>query len=369
MNILILEGSKHWTGGAKRAFLLSRELKKHGHGVIVVCPPKALLGEKCAREGMAVYTFMPIGGMGLLSFLKILKIAKTHKPQVIDIHSSVFYRTGALAGKIAGAKVVFTRNVAFRKSFIKRKINRMMYALADNIITVSQQIRADLVNDFSLDPGKIEVILDGIDVNEFDVAPEETQKIKNEFSLGPGNALAAGVVTRMDKTKGHGFLLEGLPEVLAKYPLLKFIITGTGKLEKEIKNRARQLGLEKNVIFTGFRNDIPAILSAVDFTVMPSYNEGLGMCILESLASGRPVVGVRTGGVPEAIIDGHDGVLVEACTGTQMGLAALLAEGIIRIMGMDLHKLGENGRKIILEKFSAGVMAQKTLQVYGGPKI
>ncbi|MBU0952432.1 MAG: glycosyltransferase family 4 protein [Elusimicrobia bacterium] len=356
MNILILEGSKHWTGGAKRAFLLIKELKKQGHNIIVVSPPRALLGEKCALEGLAVYTFMPIGGMGIFSFLKILKILKTHKISIVDIHSSVFYRTGGLAGKITGAKVVFTRNVAFRKNSLKKVINRAMYALADRIITVSEQIKADLVSDFSLDSKKVEVIVDGIDVNELTVTPDETERVKKEFNIGSEPVI--GVITRMDKTKGHKFLIEGIPKVISKAPSIKFIITGIGKLAGEIKNYADSLNLGNNVIFTGFRNDIPAILSVVNLTVMPSYNEGLGMCILESLAAGKPVVAVNTGGIPEVVINEYDGILVNSCT------AEDLSSGIIKILNSDLKKLGENGKKLILGKFSIEKMGRSTIGVY-----
>ncbi len=356
MNILILEGSKHWTGGAKRAFLLSKELKKQGYNVIIVSPPRALLGEKCALEGMTVYTFMPIGGMGIFSFLKILKIIKTHNVSLVDIHSSVFYRTGGLAGRITGAKVVFTRNVAFRKNSLKKIINRMMYVLADKIITVSEQIKADLVSDFSLNSKKVEVIVDGIDVNELVVSQEETQRVKKEFNIGSEPVI--GVITRMDKTKGHKFLIEGIPKVLAKAPSVKFIITGTGKLSGEIREYADLLNLGKNVIFTGFRDDIPAILSAVNLTVMPSYNEGLGMCILESLAAEKPVVAVNTGGIPEVVINDYDGLLVNSCT------AEDLAGGILKILNLDLRKLGENGKKLILNKFSIEIMAKRTVEVY-----
>ncbi|OGS20886.1 MAG: hypothetical protein A2252_00625 [Elusimicrobia bacterium RIFOXYA2_FULL_39_19] len=356
MNILILEGSKHWTGGAKRAFLTARGLKKLGHNVVVACPPSALLGKKLKAEGMPVYTFMPIGGMGFISFFKILHILRKHNIELLDVHSSVFYRTGGLAGKLLKIKVVFTRNVAFRKNALKKILNRTMYALAGRIITVSQQIKTDLVGDFALNAAKVDIIVDGMNMDEFNVSAQETQKIKKEFGIK--DEITAGVVTRMDKTKGHKYLMQAIPEVIAKYPNIKFIITGTGKMEAEIKAQADGLNISKNVIFTGFRSDIPAILSGLDFTVMPSYNEGLGMCILESLSAGKPVVGVNTGGVPEVVIDGYDGVLVNSCTGPE------LAQGILKILSLNLKELGANGRKLVLEKFSAETMIKKTLEAY-----
>lgn len=357
MNILFLEGAKHWTGGAKRVLLLARELKKLGHNVIIVCRSTALLGKFALKEGFVVKRINPVSWIDLLSLIKILKILKEHKTDIVDIFSPLFYRIGGLAARILNVKVVFTRTVAFRKSSIKKLINRLMYAMAHKIIAVSDRVKENLIKDFCLDKDKVVVVKDGIDLEEMGaVTEEETNKIKQEFNLDGQKVI--GVITRIDENKGHEILLDAIPQVISKIKNIKVIIAGTGKLENKIRECAGRLKMGDKVVITGFRSDIPKLLSVMDVTIMPSYNEGFGMSVLESLASGRAVVGIK-GSVPEeVIIDGQTGVIVDSFT------SGSLANGIICILNSDYKKMGTQGKELVSKLFSVKQMISKVIEVY-----
>jgi glycosyltransferase involved in cell wall biosynthesis len=118
------------------------------------------------------------------------------------------------------------------------------------------------------------------------------------------------------------------------------------------------LNLCDEVVFAGFRSDIPQLLSAMDVTVIPSYNEGFPMCVLESLAGGRAVVGFK-GVVPEeVIIDGKTGVVVGPRT------SGGLADGIVRILNSDYEEMGRHGRELVSKLFSVEQMVDKVVRVY-----
>jgi glycosyltransferase involved in cell wall biosynthesis len=201
MKILFLEGAPHWTGGSKRVLLLARQLKKLGHNIIIGCRQTALLGNFAAREGFVVKRINPLGGIDLLCFVKIFKILREYKPDIVDIFSPVFCRTGSLAARILNIRVVFTRNVAFRKGPVKRLINRLVYAMAHKIIAVSDRIKEDLIKDFRLNKDKIAVVKGGIDLEEIRaVTEEETNKVKQEFGLNGQKVV--GVITQRN-TAGY----------------------------------------------------------------------------------------------------------------------------------------------------------------------
>ncbi|HKN47018.1 MAG TPA: glycosyltransferase, partial [Candidatus Polarisedimenticolia bacterium] len=162
--------------------------------------------------------------------------------------------------------------------------------------------------------------------------------------------------------------------VAARSPSVRFLIVGdrlilkdgaiVGDVERResLENRARRLGLEGRVVFTGFRLDVPELLAEVAVSVLPSLSEGLPNAVLESMAACVPVVATRVGGVPEAVEDGASGILVPP------GDGAALA----RAIGMLLEKpdlarrLGRAGRERAEGNFSLDRMVRRTQGLYVG---
>jgi glycosyltransferase involved in cell wall biosynthesis len=104
------------------------------------------------------------------------------------------------------------------------------------------------------------------------------------------------------------------------------VFVGKGDLKAFLKHRARQLGLQPNVAFLGWRDDVQQILPLLDVLVLPSLNEGMGRVLVEAMIAGRPVVASRTGGIPDLIRDGVDGLLVPP------GDASALADAILALI-------------------------------------
>ncbi|MCX5734017.1 MAG: glycosyltransferase family 4 protein [candidate division NC10 bacterium] len=119
-----------------------------------------------------------------------------------------------------------------------------------------------------------------------------------------------GTVGRLTSIKGHQHLIDAVPEILRRCPTAHVVLVGDGELQQALVERTRRLGVESRVIFTGYRDDIPALIAGMDVFVLPSLNEGMGRVLVMAMALGKPIVATRVGGVPELLADGEAGVLV-----------------------------------------------------------
>jgi len=138
------------------------------------------------------------------------------------------------------------------------------------------------------------------------------------------------------------------------------MIGGTGPLEEELRRKIRELKLEPYVRMAGFIEDVPSFLSELDVFVLPSDSEGIGLAIMEAMATGLPVVATAVGGVPEVVSDGQTGILVPPRQ------PKLLAQAIVRLLvDPDLARaMGAAGRNRVEALFDAKVMAERTVAVY-----
>jgi glycosyltransferase involved in cell wall biosynthesis len=139
-----------------------------------------------------------------------------------------------------------------------------------------------------------------------------------------------------------------------------FLVVGDGGSKPELEEHARRLGLERRIVFTGFRSDIPDLLSEAAISVLPSLSEGTSNTLLESMAAGIPVVATRVGGNPEVVEDGVSGLLVPPRD------SAALAAAMARLLeDPDLAlRLGRAGMRRVSELFSIDGSVHQTEHLY-----
>ena len=185
-------------------------------------------------------------------------------------------------------------------------------------------------------------------------------------------------MARLEPEKGHATLLEAWPAVLARVPTARLLIVGEGSLASALQDQAEALGLLGEpcdgdacvgtrharpgaaVVFTGRREDVPAVTAALDVAVLPSYREAQGLVILEAMALARPVVASDVGGIPEMIEDGVTGLLVPPHD------AAALADAISRLL-LDhplADMLGRAGHRLVHERFCVERMVAAIETIY-----
>jgi glycosyltransferase involved in cell wall biosynthesis len=127
-----------------------------------------------------------------------------------------------------------------------------------------------------------------------------------------------------------------------------------------MQERARALGMADKMIFAGWREDVPAILSVMDAMVLPSMNEAVGMALIEAQAHGVPVVASKVGGIPEIVKDGRTGILVPPSD------AGKIAEAVITLLNDKAKRddMGRAGKAWVRDKFKASDMVNKTSTLY-----
>ncbi len=145
----------------------------------------------------------------------------------------------------------------------------------------------------------------------------DAQPIRARYGLNGHKILLT--VARLDDYKGHDMIIRALPSVRQAVGPIRYLIVGRGQEERRLRELASSVGCSSEVVFTGHIPDseLPAIYAACDVFIMPSRElrdgdfEGFGIVFLEAGACGKPVIGGRSGGVPEAVIDGTTGILVD----------------------------------------------------------
>jgi glycosyltransferase involved in cell wall biosynthesis len=193
-----------------------------------------------------------------------------------------------------------------------------------------------------------------------EIKPSKTPKeIKEELNLEE-NQPVIGTAGRMVPIKGYDLLLEAARKILDKNPRVGLLIAGDGPLLNELKQKTEKLGIDGNVQFLGFRNDITNILFCLDIFVMSSHNEGIPMVLLEAMTLQKPVVSTAVGGIKEVITDNISGRLVEP------GNTDALAKGCLELLQnpQTRMKLAEGARKRIKEEFSSERLTERMVRLY-----
>jgi glycosyltransferase involved in cell wall biosynthesis len=176
----------------------------------------------------------------------------------------------------------------------------------------------------------------------------------------PPDALVVAVVAQLIPRKNHALLLRALPALAQRQPSLRVVCFGRGPLERALRARIAQLGLERIVRLAGFRDDLPRLLPGADALVHPAIREGLGVAILEALAAGVPVVACAAGGVVDVIEHDVTGLLVPPNDAAQLAAALDRLRGDAALR----ERLGAAGREHVVRELSVERMIERHLKLY-----
>jgi glycosyltransferase involved in cell wall biosynthesis len=217
-----------------------------------------------------------------------------------------------------------------------RALLRRLTPSMDRLIAVSRAIVAKLVTE-GRTATQVDLIYNGVDLQRYEYT-DACCTLPEEYGFPEGTPLV-GVVARLEPEKGHQTLLEAWPRVHENVPQAKLLIIGEGSQRATLEALAEDLDLlgercsgdrcvgtrrarpGAQVLFTGLRDDVPAVTAALDVAVLPSYREAQGLALLEAMALRRPVVATNVGGVPEMVEDGVTGLLVPPRDPVALGAA------------------------------------------------
>jgi glycosyltransferase involved in cell wall biosynthesis len=318
---------------------------------------------------------------------RLTELLASRPPHVIHNHmfrAEIVGTRSALALSEAGQArpyVVSTIHSSRVRSAEDRALVRALTPRMDRLIAVSRSIVRKLEREGRAAtpdrPGPpIELIYNGVDLARYN-DQEACCTLPEEYGFEPGTPLV-GVVARLEPEKGHPTLLDAWPRVLESVPNARLLVIGEGSRREELERHARDLGLlgedcapdacvgtrrarpGAKVIFTGRRDDVPAVTAALDVAVLPSYREAQGLSILEAMALRRPVVATNVGGIPEVIEDGKTGLLVPPRD------ARALGDAIVRLLTD--HPLADTlaraGHDLVYDRFCVERMVESVQAIY-----
>jgi glycosyltransferase involved in cell wall biosynthesis len=292
-------------------------------------------------------------GMRLAQYIRKNRIQIVHS---YGFYSNVFtVPTAWLAGK--SFVIASIRDTGDVLTPVQRRVQRMVCRLADCVLVNADAIRDKLIEE-GYAQAKIVVIRNGITLPKF-AKRQRNSLLRQELAL-PLSAPLVVVFSRLNQMKGIQYFLDAAVILAQGFPDVRFLVVGDGESRKELEEYACRLGLGQRTVFTGFRSDVPELLAEAAVSVLPSLSEGLSNSLLESMASGVPVVATRVGGNPEVIEDGVTGLLVPPRD------SAALAAAVARVLeDKDLaSRFAQAGIRRVAELFSMERSVHETEHLY-----
>jgi L-malate glycosyltransferase len=240
------------------------------------------------------------------------------------------------AARLAGVPVVLGshRQLGDLLTPAQFRLQAAVFRLCDRIVCNSHAA-GERLHHAGIAKRSITIIPNGLTPQFFDCAlaalPSEPE------------VLRIGMISRMNhQRKNHDLFLRIAARLSGVFPHLRFVLAGDGPLRPDLENLARQLGIGHRVLFLGDRRDVPAVLAALDMSVLTSSSESLSNVIMESMAAGVPVVAANVGGNSELVHDGKTGLLVASVdeAGFVSALQRLIVQPELRkSLGSCAHEL------------------------------
>lgn len=336
---------------------------------ILVCPPEEPGVLPLEIDEIPVFRisigkeFNPIKDFQAFRWLKHL--IRITEADIVHAHS---FKAGLICcwagwGKVYRPPLICTfhnplvQQTGFIKNYLFQSLASAVGQQADRIVVVSHALESQATDLLKLPADKITCIYNGM--NKSRIETRLTPGVfRREMKIGATDLLV-GSITRLIPEKGIQYLIPVAARLREYFPNLRFVIVGDGPYRPVLEAEISRKGLDGHFIFTGFRTDIPEILSALDVFVLPSLSEALSIAIMEAMAAKKPVIATKVGGIPE-VVTSETGILVLPRNPDQIATALqdLLSEPLKR------SQLGEAGLQRVQYKFSIEAMVNEYHNLY-----
>lgn len=293
-------------------------------------------------------------------------ILKKYNPDVVHCHfcfpliRNVIFLSWL---KRVPRRYVSIRSMPGKAKFVSKCWYWFLSKMSTKLLAVSDAIRTAVINSLGVSEKDIDVLRWGINMTTFDQTGEDKIQIKKKYDI-PEDKKIIGNVAFHQPIKGVDILLEAVSILKNKYNrndiLLCQIGYYPGKYADSLKEQTEKLKIQDTISWMGLQNNVPEIMKVFDIYCQPSRSEGLGLAIVEAYASKLPVVATNVGGIPEVVLDGQTGYLVEKENAGQ------LAERInILLEDRNLSKqFGLNGYKKVKDEYDTYIQIEKLISLY-----
>ncbi|TAM43815.1 glycosyltransferase family 1 protein [bacterium] len=373
INILYVITKLELGGAQKQLLSLIRGLNKEKFSLHLVTGEHGLLvseAEKIPDLRLTRCRFLdrsirPI--KDLRAFLFIYFFIKNNNIDIVHTHSSKAGILGRWAAKAAGAKIIVHTVHGWSFHDYQHKIPHHLYLFLERvcavftskIVVVSQSDKNKGLRQGVGSRDKYELVRYAVNTLEFRNSGVPSA-VKEKLGL-PGRGPIVGTVACLKQQKAPQDFIKLAAAIKKEFPDTKFILVGDGVLRKKVCSLIKKLKLEREIILTGWRNDIPLVLSSLDVFVLTSRWEGLPIAALEAMAAEVPLVATDTGGIREIITNGKTGYLVKA------GDIQAMRKGVCELLKNpgQRNEFARLSRETIgSEEFSLNNMLKATEEIY-----
>lgn len=308
-----------WGGLEKRIFNESVWMQEKGHTVIIVAPEDTPLFKKAKDYGFKVYPVDFKFFSTFKNYQELKRIFSNEQPDIVNTHGNKDSKLALPAAKKTGVKLrILSRHISAHVS--NTWYNRKLYKkFSHYVFTTADYTTRHLKNVFKLKDMKVFSMPSGINVPDSLQDREDARKELAEHLKLDETTRFIGFVGRVSKDKGVSYLLEAFSLIKTGLPTHHLVIVGDGTDDylNQLKQIAKNLKIENQIHFVGFTSNVWPYYLAFDCKVLPSVNikgipfEGIPQSLLEAMACECPVVGARTGGISDIIVDHETGLLFE----------------------------------------------------------
>jgi len=350
-------------GGAEMmVFRLSEELRRRGHTVVPVGPRNGTgwMGDMFRTAGFSQETFWLKSPIDAGCVGRLMQLFRRHKIDVVHSHEFTMGVYGSAAARLLAIPHIFTMHggLTVTKALRRRIALRWAIRQSGEAVAVSNATRDAFAHDLGLRKSEFTVVHNGVPAK-----PGNPERVRREFGCREGETVILAV-GNLERNKNHRMLLEALVRLQddgLSVPWRLIIAAGRGGDEHHyLLEYVRAQGLDDRVHIALGRDDITDLQALADVFVMPSLWEGLPMALLEAMVAGKAIVASETAGIPEAIANGRDGLLVPP------GNLDALAEGLRTLLTDPRRRreLAAAASARAHREFTVQVMADRYLAMY-----
>lgn len=365
MRVLYSCLSRSWGGMEMFAIFAVEKLLERGIHSELLCYPGSKIYETAKAKGLIVHGIKAGGYFHPLEAAKVAGILRSGKFDLVHTQASKDLWVLVPAVKMVSKHIplFMTKQVG---SFIVKKdfLHKWIYNRLDYALAISEVISRNLLDTCPLIPDKVKLLHNAVDTKKFDPGKADREKIRKEFNLAP-DKIVIGMLARFSWGKGHEEFVTAAAALLKKHDNLKFMIVGEPSRGEDdygqkIQAMVEKLGNSGDTFFTGFRSDIPDILSAMDIFAFPSHSEAFGIALAEAMSMGKPTVVSNSDGVLDIVLDGETSLLFEVKSAAD--LEAKL-ETLINSPEM-MEKFSVAARERIVNNFDIELLTDKVIRYY-----
>lgn len=312
-----------------------------------------------------------VTGLGLRRYGELAPLWRLRRllagfaPDIVHAHmppAELYVRLALLGSRGGRPPLVISKHndEPFFRGPGQRCLGRWVARGGAHLIAISDAVNRYSYANLGAPAKKVTTVHYGIDPAPYAAVDGEAVTVLRAAWNVPADAWVIGTVARLVPQKALPVMLEGYAayRATATRPS-RLVLVGRGLLEAELKSLAARLGIGEEVVWAGFREDIPTVMRAFDCFALTSSYEGFGLVLLEAMAAARPVVATAVSAIPEVVADGETGLLCPA------GDAAAVAAAFARIEDPALRAtLGRAGALRAGERFTLERMVAKTVAIY-----